>query len=111
MGIVYSSDSTIVELFDINNNLLGSNAVEANGGGLSFFGVMYDDLIPLIFRISITAGNTDISSGLADDPLNGIDLVVLDDLLYSEPQAVSAPHVLVMLVGGLITVFVRKKLA
>jgi hypothetical protein len=101
--------STIVELFDINNNLLSSNTVEANPNGLSFLGVTFDDIIAPIFRVSITAGNIDIGSGMADDPLNGIDLVVLDDLLYGEPQEVSEPSALVLLSAGLVVLGWRRK--
>ena len=101
--------STIVEMFDINNNLLSSNVVATNAGGLSFLGVTFDDLIAPIFRVRITAGNTDIGSGLADDPLNGIDLVAIDDLLYSEPQAVSEPAVMALMSFGLIAMYRRKR--
>lgn len=101
--------STVVELFDVNNQLISSNAVEANPNGLSFFGIAFDDLIPPIFRVSITAGNTDIATGLADDPLNGIDLVVIDDLLYGEPQAVSEPGALVLLSAGVMALAWRRK--
>ncbi len=102
--------STVVELFDVNNQLISSNAVEANPNGLSFFGITFDDLVPPIFRVSITAGNTDIGLGLADDPLNGIDLVVIDDLFYGEPQAVSEPGALAMLSAGLLVMGWRRKL-
>lgn len=112
-GAIFSdvdlADSTIVELFDVNDQLISSNAVEANPNGLSFFGITFDDLIPPIFRVSITAGTTDIGSGLADDPLNGIDLVVLDDLLYGEPQAVSEPGALALLSAGLLAFGWRRK--
>lgn len=101
--------STQVNLFDVNNNLLSSNTVEANPQGLSFLGVTFDDLIAPIFRVSITAGNTDIGSGLADDPLNGIDLVVLDDLFYGEPQAVSEPASLALLSAGVFAIGWRRK--
>ena len=69
----------------------------------------FDDLIAPIFRVRITAGNTDIGSGLADDPLNGIDLVAIDDLLYSEPQAVSEPAVMALMSFGLIAMYRRKR--
>ena len=103
--------STIVELFDIDHNLLSSHTVEANSNGLSFLGVTFDDIFAPIFSVTITAGNTDIGSGLADDPLNGIDLVVLDDLLYSEPQAVSEPGTLALLTASLFTLGWRRKKA
>lgn len=112
-GAIFSDvdmhDSTLVELFDVNNSLISSHAVEANPNGLSFFGIAFNDIIPPIFRVSITAGNTDIGSGLADDPLNGIDLVVIDDLLYGEPQAVSEPGVLALLSAGFLALGWRRK--
>lgn len=101
--------STIVELFDVNDQLISSNTVEANPNGLSFFGIAFDDFTSPIFRVSITAGNTDIGSGLADDPTNGIDLVVIDDLLYGEPQAVSEPGALALFASALILMGVRRK--
>ena len=112
-GAIFSdidlADSTMVDLFDINNQLISSYAVDANPEGLSFFGVTFDDLIPPIYRVSITAGNTDIGLGMADDPFNGIDLVVLDDLLYGEPQAVSEPGALAFLSAGLLVLYRRRK--
>ncbi|WP_395342181.1 hypothetical protein PN836_000305 [Ningiella sp. W23] len=103
--------STVVDLFDINDNLLSSHTVETNSEGLSFLGVFFDDLIAPIFRVNITAGNTDIGLGLADDTAAGIDLVVLDDLFYSEPQAavVSAPTTIALLSASLLLLISRRK--
>ena len=52
-----------------------------------------------VARVQITSGNTAI--GPNDDPINGVDVVVLDDFLYSEPQPVPEPTTLLLLGTGL----------
>lgn len=76
-------DSTKIEYFDIDGNLLESEFVDPDPQGLSFLGATFED--GELYRVEITSGNTPI--GPDDDPDNGIDVVVIDDLLYSEPQA------------------------
>jgi hypothetical protein len=45
-----------------------------------------------IFRVRITSGTDSLSAINNDDPSSGVDIVVLDDFLYSEPlQAVPEP--------------------
>lgn len=77
------SDSTKIEYFDIDGNLLESEFVDPDPQGLSFLGATFED--GDLYRVEITSGNTPI--GPIDDPTNGIDVVVIDDLLYGEPQA------------------------
>jgi hypothetical protein len=88
-GAVFSDidlpTSTRLEFYDVDNALLTSQNVPAAGvadAGLSFLGVLFDGG-ESIFRVRIFSGTTAL--GANDNPTGGADLVVLDDLLYSEP--------------------------
>lgn len=76
-------DSTTLEFFDIEGNLLSSSYVPAASEGLSFYGATFDDAN--LFSVRITSGNTPV--GPDDDPENGVDVVVMDNFIYGEPQA------------------------
>ncbi len=90
-------DSTKIDIFDIKgNNIYSSPIVAPSPQGLTFRGAIFDN--PEIFRVSITSGNTAI--GPDDDPANGVDVVVIDDLLYGEPQAVIPEPSSVILLGS-----------
>ncbi len=82
------SGLTTLEYFDLDGDLLASEAVDPNDKGLSFLGVTFAQ--PNVFRVRLTAGNTPL--GPNDDPGNNVDVVVMDDFLYSEPQAVMIPE-------------------
>jgi hypothetical protein len=75
--------STLIEYFDQNHKLLFSSLVPAAPGdaGLSFLGIVFADA--RIARVRITTG--DRAPG-ADDTLK--DIVMMDDFLYGEPQAI-----------------------
>ena len=75
--------STLMQFFAADGELLFSSFVPASpgDGSLSFFGVIYSD--PRIARVRITAGN--VAPGPDDDSTN--DIVMMDDFLYGEPQA------------------------
>jgi hypothetical protein len=76
-------DSTLMEYFDRDGNLIFSSFVPASPGdaSLSFFGILFDDA--RIARVRITTGN------VAPGPDDGeVDIVMMDDFFYSEPQ----PH-------------------
>ncbi|WP_299493196.1 calcium-binding protein [Acaryochloris sp. IP29b_bin.137] len=77
------ADSTKIEYFDIDGNLLESEFVDPDPQGLSFLGATFEE--GNLYKVRITSGNTPI--GPDDDPANGVDVVVIDDLLYGEPQA------------------------
>lgn len=77
------ADSTKIEYFDVDGNLLESEFVDPDPQGLSFLGVTFDDA--RLARVEITSGNTPI--GPDDDPSNGVDVVVMDDFFFGEPQA------------------------
>jgi hypothetical protein len=76
--------STLFEFFDLDGNLLFSSFVPASpgDGSLSFFGVLFD--APVIASLRITTG--DVAPGPNDEP--GRDIVMMDDFIYGEPQAV-----------------------
>jgi hypothetical protein len=75
--------STLLEYFGADGELLFSSFVPASpgDGSLSFFGIVFDD--PLIARVRITSGN--VAPGPDDDEKH--DIVVMDDFIYGEPQA------------------------
>ncbi len=80
------ADSTMIEFFGTDDSLLYSGFVSAgtvSDGSLSFLGVSFTQ--ERLASVRITVGNTLL--GADDDPANGFDVVVMDDFLYSEPQA------------------------
>ena len=75
--------STLVEFFGADGQLLFSSFVPASpgDGGQSFFGIKFSDA--RIAHVRITAGNVAPSP---DDDSNN-DIVMMDDFVYGEPQA------------------------
>ena len=75
--------STLVEFFGTDGKLLFSSFVPASpgDGGLSFFGIKFSDA--RIASVRITTG--DVAPGPDDDSKN--DIVMMDDFIYGEPQA------------------------
>lgn len=74
--------STLMEYFDADGELLFSSFVPASpgDGGLSFFGIVFDDA--RIDRVRITSGN--VAPGPDDSGKR--DVVMMDDFLYGEPK-------------------------
>ena len=74
--------STLIEFFDADGELLFSSFVPASpgDGGLSFFGIVFDDA--RIASVRIETG--DVAPGPNDDARH--DIVVMDDFIYGEPQ-------------------------
>ena len=75
--------STLITYFDADGKELFTGAVPASpgDGSLSFFGVVFDKA--RVARIRIISGST--APGPDDDKKH--DIVVMDDFLYGEPQA------------------------
>jgi hypothetical protein len=75
--------STLIEYFDACDRLLFSSFVPASpgDGNFSFFGIVFNDA--RIARVRITSGN--VAPGPDDDEKH--DVVMMDDFLYGEPQA------------------------
>lgn len=91
-GIVFSDvdreGSASIKLFDAKGRSLGQYhaPVRSDATGLSFIGVVFDQAI--VARVVITSGQAPIDAGLQDLTDGGNrDLVVTDDFLYGEPQA------------------------
>ncbi len=84
-GLGERRGSTLLEYYDANGDLLFSSFVPASpgNGSLSFLGIVFDDA--RIAKVRITSGN------VAPGPNDGgkhQDVVVMDDFLYGEPQAI-----------------------
>ena len=91
-------NTTKLDFLDSNGTSLLSLFAPTNPQGLSFIGATFST--ERIAQVKITSGNTAI--GPNDDPINGVDIVVLDDFLYSEPQPVPEPSTMVLLGSGII---------
>ncbi|WP_165071294.1 PEP-CTERM sorting domain-containing protein [Paludisphaera rhizosphaerae] len=91
---------TKIEFFDQNNSLIFSrNALVAGNQGLTFLGAIAN-AGEQISRVRITSGaNTIVSNGVLGNPND--DVVVMDDFIYSEPQAVPEPSSLALAGLGL----------
>ena len=96
-GAVFSNvelaTSSKIEFFDLNGILLSEQFVQTGTGpaSLSFLGVVFDAGED-IGRVRITSGTNALASGTNNNPASGIDLVVLDDFLFSEPVASAVPE-------------------
>jgi len=78
---VNADQSTKIEYFDVAGNLLFSRNVlpgPTNRGSLSFLGVGFDTAS--VFLVRITSGNRILN-------VPNRDVVVMDDFIYGEPQA------------------------
>jgi hypothetical protein len=75
--------STLVEYFSADGELLFSSFAPASpgDGNLSFFGIVFDDA--RIARVRITAG-----ASAGGDDSRGLDIVMMDDFIYGEPQGI-----------------------
>jgi len=92
-GIVLSdvdlADQTTIQLFRQDGSSLGtySAPVRSDEGGFSFVGVTFADAI--IARVRITLGTGALGANVEDISAGGaVDLVVLDNLIYSEPRRI-----------------------
>jgi hypothetical protein len=74
---------TTLEFFDAAAASLGSFSVPTANNGLSFLGVTFTEGA-VIDRVRITTGNT--APGPNDTPADFVDIVMMDDFLYAEPQ-------------------------
>jgi hypothetical protein len=74
------AESGAFEFFDKNDNSLGKYATRTLNEGHVFLGVYFDT--PVVHRIRITYGNSE----LGPDDGGAIDVSVMDDFIFSEPQ-------------------------
>ena len=90
---VTRAGSTRIDFFDANGALLHTQVVPAGPTqheSLSFAGTFFDGGEG-VYLVRITSGNVDlgVTSGMRPHPQPGapVDLVVMDDFIYGEPQA------------------------
>jgi hypothetical protein len=91
--------TTQIEFFNTTGGLLFSSFVEPGtvaDGSLSFLGVFFD-AGERIGGVRITTGN----AALGPNDGAGVDVVVMDDFLYGEPQLLQVPQPLSVLLLGL----------
>ncbi len=84
-GFGLKEGSTQIQYFDSNGDILFSSFAPAAPGdrSLSFFGIVLED--SRIAKVRIITGN--VAPGSNDDPTT--DIVVMDDVIYGEPQKFS----------------------
>jgi len=96
-------NTSSLEFFDLSNQSLGTFFVPTFNNGLSFLGVTFTDAIG---RVRITTGNT----ALGPNDGGAVDVVALDDFIYSEPQTVvPEPATLTLLGTGVAAMVVRAR--
>jgi hypothetical protein len=97
-GAVYADadlvDATSFEYFDGSGASLGTYAIPTADNGLSFLGVFFGT--PIVARVRINYGNT----ALGPNDGGGVDVAVMDDFIYGNPQAVPEPGSLALLATG-----------
>lgn len=101
------ANTTSLQLFDLNDNSLGTFFAPAVVGNetLSFLGVLFN-AGEMIGRVRITSGN----AALGGMEGGGIDLVVMDDFIYAEPRAaVPEPSTLLLIAGPLALAALRRR--
>jgi hypothetical protein len=87
-GAVYTGvdgESSSLEYFDRNGRSLGRFSVPPSEEGLSFLGVVFSGAI--VRSVRIEYGN----SALGPDESDEVDVAVMDDFLYGEPQILGDP--------------------
>ena len=92
-GVVFSDverhGAASIKLFDAHGRSLGQYhaPVRSDASGFSFVGVVFGS--PMVARVRITSGQRALGADVQDLSDGGNqDLVVMDDFLYSEPQAI-----------------------
>ena len=118
-GAVFSdvdlAGETTIEYFDTDGNSLGVFEVPATTGNqtFSFFGITTDPGEPLIGSIRIITGTAALDPNTNES--SDVDLVVMDDFFYGEPQlivaAVPQPWPLQLLGLGLLALAALSRVA
>jgi hypothetical protein len=91
--------STRIELYDFEDNLIDSVNVPniAGDNTLSFLGLLAGPDDPQFVRVRLITG----TDALGPNDGGVVDVVAMDDFIYSEPQLVGAPAALVLLAAAL----------
>lgn len=85
-GAVYTdvdTDHTAFEYFDVDGNSLGQFQTPIADSGLSFLGVVFHEAV--VARVEVRYGTGALGP---DDGEGGIDVAVMDNFIYGEPQAI-----------------------
>jgi hypothetical protein len=85
-GAVYTdvdTSHTAFEYFDVDGNSLGSFETPIADNGLSFLGVAFDEAI--VARVEVRYGTGALGP---DDGAGDVDVAVMDNFIFGEPQAV-----------------------
>jgi hypothetical protein len=88
MTDVDQAGTSALQFFDADDQSLGAFALPPSNGGLSFLGMFMTGGFPEIARVRVTLGNAAIGADDSPDSPNFRDIVVLDDFIYGEPQAI-----------------------
>jgi hypothetical protein len=78
-----------IKLFDAEGRSLGQYhaPVRSDPAGFSFVGVVFE--APIVAQVEITSDQPALGAGVQDLSDGGnLDLAVMDDYLYAEPQAI-----------------------
>jgi hypothetical protein len=96
------ANTSKIDFFGTNGSLLDEEFVPTGFGAqsLSFLGVVFN-AGEKIGSVSITSGTNPLSSTTNDNPVGGVNLVVMDDFLFSEPTAIPEPASLFLLGAAL----------
>jgi hypothetical protein len=105
-GAVYAdvdiAENTAFEYFDANGQSLGVFDTPVSDNGLSFLGVSFP--APVIARVRIAYGN----AALGPDDGGGVDVAVMDDFIFGEPQAIPEPNTISAVVGAAVMALVMR---
>lgn len=85
-GAVYTdvdTDHTAFEYFDKDGNSLGSYQTPLSDNGVSFLGVAFPTAV--VARVEVRYGTGALGP---NDGTDGIDVAVMDNFIYGEPQAI-----------------------
>ena len=110
-GVVFSdvdlAGSATIQFYDLQDNPIGSAySAPVFNDGLSFLGVVFD-AGEKVGRVRIMSGN--VAPGPTDG-VGGADIVLMDDFLYAEPEAIPEPATLLLFGTALAAMTIKLRL-